>query len=219
MTVDVDDLAWRAVSRPRTVLLTAPRSCPAGVQRAISIITDLVPRKKVYVRKQILNNENVIADLETRGAIFVDGLDEVPEGATVMFSAHGLSPSMRAEAAARRLDVLDATFPLVTESHALAAMAVESDLVLVLGPMNSANSMRLVELAHRHRRPAHLIENAAAIRPAWLTGVRTIGLTAGPSVPARQLDGVLALLAELGPLTVSEVEPVETLHFGQPVRR
>lgn len=144
----------------------------------------------------------------TQTTLAADQTTEIVEALRLRFPAlRGPSSTAVCHAATDRQD-------------ALAAMAVESDLVLVLGPMNSANSMRLVELAHRHRRPAHLIENAAAIRPAWLTGVRTIGLTAGASAPPRLVDGVLALLAELGPITVSEVEPAsETIHFGQPVSR
>ncbi len=82
---------------PRTVLLAAPRSFCAGVERAIEIVEHALAQRgrPVYVRKQIVHNAHVVADLEARGAVFVDELDEVPPGATVVFSAHGVSPAVR----------------------------------------------------------------------------------------------------------------------------
>ena len=113
---------WAAAIRPRRILLAAPRSFCAGVDRAIEIVERALEQRgaPVYVRKQIVHNEHVVADLERRGAIFVDELDEVPEGATTVFSAHGVSPSVRTEAGLRRLDVIDATCPLVSKVHAEA---------------------------------------------------------------------------------------------------
>ena len=103
----------RAAIRPRRVLLAAPRSFCAGVDRAIEIVELALEQRgaPVYVRKQIVHNEHVVADLERRGAVFVDELDEVPEGATAVFSAHGVSPAVRAAAGERRLDVIDADVP------------------------------------------------------------------------------------------------------------
>ena len=85
---------------PRRVLLAAPRSFCAGVERAIEIVELALEQRgaPVYVRKQIVHNEHVVADLERRGAVFVEELDEVPDGATVVFSAHGVSPAVRDEA-------------------------------------------------------------------------------------------------------------------------
>ncbi|HEV2783943.1 MAG TPA: 4-hydroxy-3-methylbut-2-enyl diphosphate reductase [Actinophytocola sp.] len=316
--VDTNDAAWRRVLGPRSILLAAPRSFCAGVVRAIDIVERLLERgAPVYVRKQIVHNGHVVADLESRGAVFVDELADVPAGATVVFSAHGVSPAVRAEADARGLDVVDATCPLVTKVHAqarrfagrgdtvvmighagheevegvmgeapdrtvlvetvadvdrldvadparvsyltqttlavdetaeviealrarfpelrgpgsedicyattnrqdaLAVVAERSDLVLVLGSDNSSNSVRLVELARRNATPAYLIEDATAIEPHWLAGVRTVGLTAGASAPPGLVDDVVALLGELGPVTVTEHETArETVHFALPV--
>ena len=302
----------------RTVLLAAPRSFCAGVDRAIAVVEQLLDRRggPIYVRKQIVHNIHVVADLQARGAVFVDELDAVPEGATVVFSAHGVSPAVRVEAAERGLEVIDATCPLVTKVHAearrfaargdtvvlighagheevegtlgeapertvlvqtvqevaglevadparvsyltqttlavdetteivgalrarfpalrgpasddicyattnrqdaLTAIAEESDLVLVIGSMNSSNSVRLVELAHRHGTPSYLINDAGDIRPEWLDGVGVVGLTAGASAPPRLVDAVITALAELGPLTVVEREITrETVHFTLP---
>ena len=89
---------WAAAVGPRTVLLAGPRSFCAGVERAIDIVELALAQRgvPVYVRKQIVHNEHVVADLEGRGAVFVEELDEVPDGATVVFSAHGVSPAVRA---------------------------------------------------------------------------------------------------------------------------
>jgi 4-hydroxy-3-methylbut-2-enyl diphosphate reductase len=300
---------------PRTVLLAAPRSFCAGVERAIEIVEHALRQRgqPIYVRKQIVHNAHVVADLEERGAIFVDELADVPRGSTVVFSAHGVSPAVHAEAATRQLDVIDATCPLVTKvhnearrfaargdtvllighagheevegtlgeapehtilvediaqarqvevpdpdnvsyltqttlavdetedilvvlhrrfpklrgpasddicyattnrQHALSTVATDADLVLVIGSTNSSNSVRLVELAKRAGIPAHLIDDASDIRPEWLTGVRTVGLTAGASAPPHLVDGVVAAL---GPVTVLETETAtESIRFTLP---
>jgi 4-hydroxy-3-methylbut-2-enyl diphosphate reductase len=302
----------------RTILLASPRSFCAGVERAIEVVEQLLAQrqKPIYVRKQIAHNTHVVADLESRGAVFVDELDAVPDGATVVFSAHGVAPSVRTEADRRGLDVVDATCPLVTKVHAearryagrgdtvilighagheevegtmgealdqtvlvetvedvarlevadpervsyltqttlavdettaildalrnkfrglkgpdsadicyattnrqeaLAAIAAESDLVLVVGSTNSSNSVRLVELAQRHGTPAYLIDDADGIERAWLDGVRVVGLTAGASAPPRLVEGVIDWLRERGPVEVVEREITqETIHFTLP---
>lgn len=306
--IDATDPAWVSVSgRPRTILLASPRSFCAGVERAIEIVERLLEARgrPIYVRKQIVHNSHVVADLEARGTVFVDELDAVPPGATVVFSAHGVSPAVRAVAERRGLDVVDATCPLVSKVHAevrrfaargdtvvlighagheevegtlgeapgrivlvqtaadverlrvddptrvsyvtqttlavdetteivealrarfpalrgptsedicyattnrqdaLIAVAREADLVLVVGSDNSSNSQRLVELARRQDVPAHLVDDAADIRPEWLAGVRVIGLTAGASAPQRLVDDVVALMSRLGPVTVIDRE-------------
>ncbi|MFC4858046.1 4-hydroxy-3-methylbut-2-enyl diphosphate reductase [Actinophytocola glycyrrhizae] len=291
-----------AESGARTVLLAAPRSFCAGVERAIEIVEHALAQRgrPVYVRKQIVHNAHVVADLERRGAVFVDELTQVPPGATVVFSAHGVSPAVRGEAARTHLRVIDATCPLVTKvhaearrfaargdtvllvghagheevegtlgeapddtvlvedveqawtvtvpdpervsyltqttlavdeteeilgvlrsrfpflkgpasddicyattnrQHALSAVAEQADLVLVIGSANSSNSVRLVELARRGGTPAHLIDDAGDIRPEWLDGVTTVGVTAGASAPPELVDEVVAAL---GPVHVLE---------------
>jgi 4-hydroxy-3-methylbut-2-enyl diphosphate reductase len=118
------------------VLLPAPRSFCAGVERAIEIVERLLERHgpPVYVRNQIVHNAHVVADLESRGAVFVSELDEVPEHALVVFSAHGVSPAVEREAAERGLDAVDATCPLVAKVHAEAKRAADSgDTVILIG--------------------------------------------------------------------------------------
>ncbi|WP_191244088.1 4-hydroxy-3-methylbut-2-enyl diphosphate reductase [Amycolatopsis deserti] len=122
--------------RPRSVLLAAPRSFCAGVERAIEIVERLLAQRggPIYVRKEIVHNRHVVDGLRARGAVFVDELDAVPRGATVVFSAHGVSPAVRAEADRRRLKVVDATCPLVTKVHAEARrFAGQGDTVLLIG--------------------------------------------------------------------------------------
>jgi 4-hydroxy-3-methylbut-2-en-1-yl diphosphate reductase len=103
----------------RRVLLAAPRGYCAGVDRAVITVEKALDLygAPVYVRKQIVHNKHVVHDLEERGAIFVEELDEVPEGATVVFSAHGVSPAVHSQAADRELKTIDATCPLVTKVH------------------------------------------------------------------------------------------------------
>jgi 4-hydroxy-3-methylbut-2-enyl diphosphate reductase len=308
----------------RRVLLASPRSFCAGVDRAVEVVERLLrgrPGATVFVRKQIVHNTHVVADLRARGAVFVDELDQIPDpppdGAVVVFSAHGVSPSVRAEAARRGLEVVDATCPLVSKVHAearrlvrdgvqvvlighagheevdgtlghappgriqlvqsvddvakveivhpgrvsyltqttlavdetaeivgalrarypqlaappsedicyattnrqqaVAAVAAHSDVVLVVGSANSSNSVRLVEVARRLGTMAYLIEDATAIRPEWLRGAKTVGLTAGASAPQQLLDEVLDTLRLLGTVEVIEHEIAEeTVHFSLP---
>ena len=101
------------------IVLAGPRGFCAGVERAIDIVelALAVCGPPVYVRKEIVHNRHVVETLRTQGAIFVDELDEVPDGATVVFSAHGISPAVREEAVRRGLHAIDATCPLVTKVH------------------------------------------------------------------------------------------------------
>jgi 4-hydroxy-3-methylbut-2-en-1-yl diphosphate reductase len=127
---------WAAAGGERRVLLAGPRSFCAGVERAIEIVERALEQagREVYVRKQIVHNTHVVADLERRGAVFVDELSEVPDGAQVVFSAHGVSPAVRAAAASRGLDTIDATCPLVAKVHAEARrFAAEGYLVVLIG--------------------------------------------------------------------------------------
>ena len=104
------------------IFLAAPRGYCAGVDRAVETVERALELQgaPVYVRKQIVHNIHVVRDLETRGAIFVDDVEEVPEGATVVFSAHGVAPTVHSDAQARTLQVIDATCPLVTKVHSEA---------------------------------------------------------------------------------------------------
>src|SRR5205814_10186898 len=105
--------------KPRTIFLPKPRGFCAGVVRAVDIVQLALEQLggPVYVRKEIVHNRFVVDDLAARGAVFVENLDEVPDGAVTIFSAHGVSPEVRDEARNRNLRVIDATCPLVTKVH------------------------------------------------------------------------------------------------------
>jgi 4-hydroxy-3-methylbut-2-enyl diphosphate reductase len=271
----------------------------------------------VYVRKQIVHNVHVVASLEAKGAIFVEETDEVPEGKTVVFSAHGVSPLVHEQAAARNLKTIDATCPLVTKVHhevrrfatedseillighhgheevegtageapdrvrivdgldgartiqptpgknlvwlsqttlsvdetmeavailkerfpdiqappsddicyatqnrqeAIKEIAPQADLVIVVGSRNSSNSVRLVEVALEYgAKASHLVDYAEEIQDEWFTGVETIGVTSGASVPEILVKDVLATLHEHGFKDVQEITAAEeSLLFALP---
>ena len=120
----------------KRVLLAAPRGYCAGVDRAVITVEKALALygAPVYVRKQIVHNVHVVTSLEAKGAIFVDETDEVPEGQTVVFSAHGVSPMVHEEAAARNLKTIDATCPLVTKvHHEVRRFATEDAEILLIG--------------------------------------------------------------------------------------
>jgi len=303
----------------KRILLAAPRGYCAGVDRAVITVEKALELygAPVYVRKQIVHNKHVVATLEARGAIFVDQTDEVPEGKIVVFSAHGVSPAVHAEAADRNLKTIDATCPLVTKVHhearrfaaeeleilfighegheevegtmgeavgkvklvdgldsartvqptpgkklawlsqttlsvdealqsvailkerfpdiqdppsddicyattnrqdAIKVIAPQADLVIVVGSTNSSNSVRLVEVAKEYGTPrAYLIDYAAEAKEEWLTGVETIGVTSGASVPEILVDDLLKWLAERGFANVETVTAAEeSLLFALP---
>lgn len=307
------------MSEDRSVIVAAPRGYCAGVDRAVLTVEKAldVYGPPVYVRKQIVHNKHVVETLEARGAIFVEELSEVPEGATVVFSAHGVSPTVHIEAEERQLKTIDATCPLVTKVHhearrfaseglpillighagheevegttgeapehitlvehpddvdavdlpadqpvawlsqttlsvdetlatvtrlkerfplltsppsddicyatqnrqqAVKQIAPGCDLVIVVGSRNSSNSVRLVEVAlESGAKAAYRVDNATEIDPAWLEGVRHIGVTSGASVPDELVQGVLKVLQQHGfPPAREERLAEESLTFALP---
>ena len=303
----------------KKVLLAAPRGYCAGVDRAVVTVQKALDLygAPVYVRKQIVHNKHVVETLEKRGAIFVDETDEVPEGATVIFSAHGVSPAVHESAKSRNLKTIDATCPLVTKVHqearrfaaedyqillighegheevegtageapehvqlidgpediekleikdpnkliwlsqttlsvdetmstvkalkekfpllsdppsddicyatqnrqlAVKEIAPSSDLVLVVGSRNSSNSVRLVEVAlEAGAKASYLIDYAHEMKAEWLTGVNTVGVTSGASVPEILVEELLARLKEYGFGDVEVVTKAEEhLLFSMP---
>jgi 4-hydroxy-3-methylbut-2-enyl diphosphate reductase len=305
------------------VLLANPRGFCAGVDRAIEIVKRALETlgAPIYVRHEVVHNRYVVDELKHRGAVFVEELDEVPDGATVIFSAHGVSQAVRAEADRRGLKVFDATCPLVTKVHmevarqcragrdmvlighaghpevegtmgqwhrqegsgrihlvenlgdvatlevgqpgnlayttqttlsvddtrgiiealrarfpliqgprnddicyatqnrqdAVRQLAKQCDLVLVVGSPNSSNSNRLRELAEREGIEAHLVDGATEIDPAWVSGRRHIGVTAGASAPEVLVRGVIERLRALGAEGVRELDgDPENMVFALP---
>ncbi|WP_249010083.1 4-hydroxy-3-methylbut-2-enyl diphosphate reductase [Conexibacter sp. DBS9H8] len=123
-------------STPEKILLAAPRGYCAGVDRAVQTVARAleIHGAPVYVRKEIVHNKHVVEKLRERGAVFVESENEVPEGATAVFSAHGVSPEVHANASARGLNTIDATCPLVTKVHREAIkFAAEGYTIVLIG--------------------------------------------------------------------------------------
>jgi 4-hydroxy-3-methylbut-2-enyl diphosphate reductase len=308
----MEELIWMRV------LLAQPRGFCAGVVRAIEIVERSLKKfgAPVYVRHEIVHNRHVVEKLERMGAVFVESLDEIPDGATTIFSAHGVAQSIIDEAKARGLPVLDATCPLVSKVHlqgkryvargralilighaghpevegtmgqvdapvhlvstvedvarldvppdapvayvtqttlsvddtrgVIAALrarfsdlegpdvadicyatqhrqsAVRElcelvDLLLVVGSRNSSNSNRLREIAVEKGLPSYLIADGGELDPAWLAGVKTIGLTAGASAPEELVLDVIEALRRHGDVAVEQMTGVhEDIEFRLP---
>ncbi|WP_455749871.1 4-hydroxy-3-methylbut-2-enyl diphosphate reductase [Nocardia nova] len=127
---------WSAATGEREILLAGPRSFCAGVERAIEIVEQALLRfgAPVYVRRQIVHNSHVVRELAGRGAVFVEELDHVPEGAVVVLAAHGVTPDVRRQAERRRLRVVDGTCPLVSKVHAeVRTFAAADKTVFLIG--------------------------------------------------------------------------------------
>ncbi|MBS1857835.1 MAG: 4-hydroxy-3-methylbut-2-enyl diphosphate reductase [Acidobacteria bacterium] len=302
----------------KKIFLLKPRGFCAGVVRAIDVVKialDLYG-PPVYVRKEIVHNKHVVEELRAAGAVFVEELDEVPEGARTIYSAHGVAPSVRVQARERNLEVIDATCPLVTKVHLEAVrfardgysivlighkdhdevigtlgevpersflvetvedvdnlrlpdparvryltqttlsldetrdiierlkqrfpliqgphsqdicyatenrqMAVKAisecvDLLLVVGSQNSSNSKRLVEVGGNAGVRSFLVNDRGDIDPAWLEGVRNVGVTAGASAPEHLVQELMEFLRDSGFNVLEEIELVdEDVRFSLP---
>lgn len=299
------------MNAPKKILLAAPRGYCAGVDRAVQTVERALELygAPVYVRKEIVHNKHVVEQLRERGAIFVDELDDsIPEGATTVFSAHGVSPAVHEDAGRRGLKTIDATCPLVTKVHreavkfaddgytivlighdgheevegtmgeapdaivlvetvddvdrlevddpgrlafisqttlsvdetraiierlrerfpeivgprtddicyattnrqaAVKELAPLCELVLVIGSRNSSNSNRLVEVAREHGAESFLIDNEQQVRPEWLEGVETLGITSGASAPEELVQRLVEVLCADGETEVEEFTVVE----------
>ena len=129
-----DKLQNIPTDRQKRVLLASPRGYCAGVDRAVVTVEKALERygAPVYVRKQIVHNVHVVSELESKGAVFVDDVDEVPEGSVTVFSAHGVSPAVVAAAEERSLQTIDATCPLVTKVHREAVRFARDDYEILL---------------------------------------------------------------------------------------
>ncbi len=300
------------------VLLANPRGFCAGVDRAIEIVERALEKfgAPIYVRHQVVHNKFVVSTLIEKGAVFVEELDQVPRGSTVIFSAHGVSKDVRTEADTLGLNVFDATCPLVTKVHsevmryrkegrsvvlighaghpevegtlgqvkkgvtlietvedvatfepeneaklahvsqttlsvddtaaiivalkarfphivgprkndicyatqnrqnAVKKLAMQCDVVLVVGSPNSSNSNRLKELALQFGIDAYLIDGADEIKPDWLRGKTSIGVTAGASAPEVLVEQVIHHLRTGGAEVVKMESPEEGVSFALPV--
>ena len=302
----------------KEIVLAEPRGFCAGVDRAIEIVERALAKfgAPIYVRHEIVHNTFVVNDLKAQGAIFIEELADVPPGATLVFSAHGVSKAVEEEARQRGFHIFDATCPLVTKVHvevakmrdqgrevvmigheghpeaegtmgqsetgmylveteddvarlavadpdklayvtqttlsmddaarivaalkvrfpkivgpkkddicyatqnrqdAVKVMAPKCDVVVVVGSPNSSNSNRLREVARNLGREAYLVDSADELRPEWIAGKRSIGVTAGASAPEVLVREVVARLQALGAGRVRELEGInETVTFPLP---
>src|SRR6185437_438378 len=166
--------------RELRVLLAAPRSFCAGVERAIEIVERALVRygAPVYVRRQIVHNTHVVADLEAKGAVFVEELDEVPAGATVVLAAHGVSPEVRAQADRRGdLSVIDATCPLVAKVHHEARRFVSRGYDIAL--IGHAGHEEVVGTVGEAPDRIHLVEDLADVDALAPTPLEPTGVAGG----------------------------------------
>jgi 4-hydroxy-3-methylbut-2-enyl diphosphate reductase len=187
---------WAAALGAREVLLAAPRASCAGVTRAVQIVERALAQRgaPIYVRKQIVHNAHVVGELERRGAVFVDEVDEVPAGATVIFSAHGVSPAVRAHAAKRGLDVIDATCPLVAKVHAEARRFAAGDFQIVL--VGHSDHEEVEGTLGEAPANTRVIASAAEARALELSDERPVACLTQTTLAVDETAGVIAALRE-----------------------
>jgi 4-hydroxy-3-methylbut-2-enyl diphosphate reductase len=194
---------WADLAGERTVLLAGPRSFCAGVERAIDIV-ELALRRyphPVYVRRQIVHNAHVVADLQRQGAVFVDELNEVPDGTAVVFSAHGVAPSVREEATRRGLTVVDATCPLVAKVHTEARRFISrGDTVLFVGHDGHDETEGL--LGEDPQRIT-LVENVEDAERLVAANPEKVAFVTQTTLAVEEAEGIIDVLRERFPLIES----------------
>jgi 4-hydroxy-3-methylbut-2-enyl diphosphate reductase len=183
-----------AAPTSKRVLLAKPRGYCAGVDRAVETVERalVLYGAPVYVRKQIVHNSHVVAELEAKGAIFVEETDEVPEQSVVVFSAHGVAPTVHAEAAERQLRTIDATCPLVTKVHIEARRFAREDVDILL--IGHEGHEEVVGTTGEAPDRVHLVEGPEAVADLE---VRDPARVAWLSQTTLSLDETLATVAAL----------------------
>jgi 4-hydroxy-3-methylbut-2-enyl diphosphate reductase len=160
------------------VLLAKPRSFCAGVDRAVAIVEQTLERHRapVYVHHEIVHNKFVLDDLRSKGAVFVETVDEVPDGSVLIFDAHGVSKAVRLAAAARHLTTIDATCPLVNKIHAeVAVLRQQGKEIILIGHARSAESIGILGQVPDGIHLVETLDDAARLSPAdtenlgWVT--------------------------------------------------
>lgn len=181
------------------VLLAAPRGYCAGVDRAVEAVERALDKHgaPVYVRKQIVHNLHVVKDLEAKGAIFVEEESEVPEGATVVLSAHGVAPEVYANAEARHLRVIDATCPLVTKVHVEARRFASEGRTIVL--IGHAGHEEVVGTTGQAPERTILVQSSEEARTVRLPAAGPLSYLTQTTLSVDETGEILAILRERFP--------------------
>jgi 4-hydroxy-3-methylbut-2-en-1-yl diphosphate reductase len=181
------------------ILLANPRGFCAGVARAIDIVESLLEQHgaPLYVRKEIVHNREVVEDLRARGVIFVDDLNEVPEGAVAVFSAHGVAPSVREQAAGRNLHAIDATCPLVSKVHREATRFAEEGLFVLLVGHRDHDEV-VGTLGHLPGRIA-LVEDEAQAETVTVPDPARVAVVSQTTLSLDEVNGVIDVLRKRFP--------------------
>jgi 4-hydroxy-3-methylbut-2-enyl diphosphate reductase len=183
----------------KRVLLAAPRGYCAGVERAVDAVERALEQHgpPVFVRKQIVHNLHVVRDLEAKGAVFVEEETEVPEGAVVVLSAHGVAPEVYANAGARELDVIDATCPLVTKVHFEARRFAEEDRTIVL--IGHAGHEEVVGTTGQAPSRTILVQSVQEARTVQVADPDNLAYLTQTTLSVDETDAILAILRERFP--------------------
>jgi 4-hydroxy-3-methylbut-2-en-1-yl diphosphate reductase len=184
----------------RSVLLAAPRGYCAGVDRAVITVEKALDLygAPVYVRKQIVHNKHVVDNLESRGAVFVEELAEVPEGATVVFSAHGVSPEVHEQAQARSLKTIDATCPLVTKVHHEARRFAADDYDILL--IGHAGHEEVEGTAGEAPERMHLVQTPADVADVVVRDPARVSWLSQTTLSVDETMTIVAAIRERFPL-------------------
>jgi 4-hydroxy-3-methylbut-2-enyl diphosphate reductase len=190
---------WAAATRPRRVLGASPRGFCAGVERAIDVVERALERygPPVYVRRHIIHNTHVVAELAGRGAVFVEELDEVPDGGRVVFAAHGVAPQVRDDARQRGLATIDATCPLVAKVHSeVRHYAAKDHQVLLIGHAAHEEVQGTIGEA-----PDSIIvvEDLAAIDELALDGSRPVAYVSQTTLAVDEVNAIVGRLRQRFP--------------------
>jgi 4-hydroxy-3-methylbut-2-enyl diphosphate reductase len=182
-----------------TVILASPRGYCAGVDRAVEAVERALVKHgaPVYVRKQIVHNLHVVKDLEARGAVFVDEETNVPEGAVVVLSAHGVAPEVYEHAASRRLDVIDATCPLVTKVHVEARRFASQDRTIVL--IGHAGHEEVVGTTGQAPERTILVQSPDEARTVEISDPRNLSYLTQTTLSVDETDEIVRILRERFP--------------------
>ncbi|MFI7613084.1 4-hydroxy-3-methylbut-2-enyl diphosphate reductase [Nonomuraea terrae] len=186
-------------SARKKVVLAQPRGFCAGVERAIAMVERALDLygPPVYVRKEIVHNRHVVDRLEARGARFVDSEAEVPEGAICIFSAHGVSPQVRAQAESRRLDVVDATCPLVSKVHQQARRFARDDRVLLL--IGHADHEEVEGIRGEAPERTIVVESAEDVDRLDLDPATAVGYVTQTTLAVDETSGIVSRVRERFP--------------------